>query len=90
MPWKGAKDPVVACTRAVHREATVTKTAKRHKHLKLDQGKIDFTKRYFGVASEQEAIDRAFGLLMQEQRIVRRLKVLGGVLRGDDRPWPHS
>lgn len=68
----------------------MTKTARRHKHLKLDQGKIDFAKRYFGVASEQEAIDRALGLLMQEQRIVRRLKVLGGVLRGDDRPWPYS
>jgi len=68
----------------------VTKTAKRHKHLKLDQDKIDFAKRYFGVASEQEAIDRALGLLMQEQRIVRRLKTLGGVLRGDDRPWPYS
>ena len=64
--------------------------ARRHKHLKLDQQKIDFAKRYFGVASEQEAIDRALGLLMQEQRIVRRLKALGGVLRGDDRPWPYS
>ena len=37
---------------------------KRHKHLKLDQQKIDFAKRYFGVTSEQEAIDRALGLLM--------------------------
>ena len=31
----------------------------RHKHLKLDQRKIDFARRYFGVKSEQEAIDRA-------------------------------
>src|SRR2546427_10459280 len=31
----------------------------RHKHLKLDQGKIDFAKRYFGVDSEQQAIERA-------------------------------
>ena len=64
--------------------------ARRHKHLKLDQRKIDFAKRYFGVTSEQEAIDRALGLLMDEERIVRRLKPLRGVLRGDERPWPYS
>ena len=63
---------------------------RRHKHLKLDQQKIDFAKRYFGVTSEQEAIDRALGLIMQEQGIVRRLKALGGVLRGDDPAWPYS
>ena len=63
---------------------------RRHKHLKLDQAKIDFAKRYFGVTSEREAIDRALGLLMQEQRIVRRLKAVGGTLRGDDGPWPYS
>jgi hypothetical protein len=57
---------------------------RRHKHLKLDQQKIDFAKRYFGVSSEQDAIDRALGLLMQEERIVRRLKVLRGALRGHD------
>lgn len=61
----------------------------RHKHLKLDQRKIDFAKRYFGVTREQEAIDRALALLMQEQRITRRLKPLRGILRGDDRPWPY-
>jgi hypothetical protein len=42
-------------------------TALRHKHLKLDQKKIDFAKRYFGVESEQEAIDRALSLLVEEQ-----------------------
>jgi hypothetical protein len=63
---------------------------RRHKHLKLDQQKIDFAKRYFGVASEQDAIARALGLLMQEEGIVRRLKALRGVLRGDDRAWPYS
>jgi hypothetical protein len=65
-------------------------TVRRHKHLKLDQQKIDFAKRYFGVTSEQDAIDRALGLLMQEERIVRRLKPLRGALRGDDRAWPYS
>ncbi len=63
--------------------------ATRHKRPKLDHRKIDFAKRYFGVASEQEAIDRALALLVQERRIIRRLKPLRGVLRGDDRPWPY-
>ena len=31
----------------------------KNKHLKLDQKKIDFAKRYFNVDTEQEAIDRA-------------------------------
>jgi hypothetical protein len=61
----------------------------RHKHLKLDQRKIDFAKRYFGVSAEQEAIDRALAMLMQEAQITRRLKALRGVLRGDSRPWPY-
>ena len=69
---------------------TMGAAVKRHKHLKLDQRKIDFAKRYFGVTSEQEAIDRALALLMQEERIVRRLRPLRGVLRGDDRAWPYS
>ena len=37
--------------------------ALKHKHLKLNQKKIDFAKRYFGVKSEQEAIDQALSLL---------------------------
>jgi hypothetical protein len=61
----------------------------RHKHLKLDQRKIDFARKYFGVKSEQEAIDRALSLLMEEQRIVQRMKPLAGALKGDDRRWPH-
>jgi len=64
-------------------------TALRHKHLRLDQRKINFAKRYFGVASEQEAIDRALALLMEEQRLVRAMKPLRGVLKGDKRPWPY-
>ena len=64
--------------------------AVRHKHLKLDQRKIDFAKRYFGVDSEQEAIDRALALLMDDERIVRRLRPLRGILKGDERPWTDA
>jgi hypothetical protein len=63
---------------------------RRHKHRKLDQRKINFAKRYFGVTSEQEAIDRALALLMEEQRITRHLKPLRGVLRGEERARPYS
>jgi hypothetical protein len=64
-------------------------TAVKHKHLKLDQKKIDFAKRYFGVKSEQEAIDRALSLLMEEEQLVKALKPLQGILKGDERPWPY-
>lgn len=61
----------------------------RHKHLKLDQKKIDFAKRYFGVDSEQEAIDRALSLLLEEQQLLAAMKPLKGSLKGDNRPWPY-
>jgi len=63
--------------------------AVKHKHLKLDQRKIDFAKRYFGVTSEQEAIDRALSLIMEEQQIIAALKPLKGSLKGDRRAWPY-
>ena len=63
--------------------------ARRHKHLKLDQRKIDFAKRYFAVSSEQEAIDRALALLMEEERLVKAMKPLKGALKRDRREWPY-
>jgi hypothetical protein len=63
--------------------------ALRHKHLKLDQKKIDFAKRYFGVASEQEAIDRALSLVVEEQQVLAAMKPLKGSLKADKRPWPY-
>ena len=63
--------------------------ARRHKHLKLDQRKIDFAKRYFGVKSEQEAIDRALALLMEEEQLVQAMKPLKCFLKRDHREWPY-
>jgi hypothetical protein len=65
------------------------RTRIRHKHLKLDQRKIAFAVRYFGVKSEQEAIDRALSLLMDEQELLASMKPLAGALKGDERPWPY-
>ena len=63
--------------------------ALKHKHLVLDQRKIDAAKRYFGVDSEQEAIDKALSLLIEEQRLSKALHPLKGILMGDERPWPY-
>ncbi|MDF0667337.1 MAG: hypothetical protein P0119_14850 [Nitrospira sp.] len=65
-------------------------TALKHKHLVLDQRKIDAAKRYFGVDSEQEAIDKALSLLIEEQRLSKALRPLKGILRGDEKPWPYQ
>jgi hypothetical protein len=62
----------------------------KHKHLVLDQRKINAAKRYFGVQSEQQAIDKALSLLVEEQRLNKVLRTLKGVLQGDDRPWPYQ
>lgn len=63
----------------------------KHKHLVLDQRKINAAKRYFGVQSEQQAIDKALSLLVEEQRLNKMmLRPLKGVLKGDDRPWPYQ
>jgi hypothetical protein len=67
----------------------MSETPLKHKHLKLDQRKIDFAKRYFGVKTEQEAVDRALSLLMEEEQLVEALKPLRGILKGDESPWPY-
>ncbi|MFZ5471349.1 MAG: hypothetical protein ACOZIN_18150 [Myxococcota bacterium] len=61
----------------------------RHKHLKLDQTKIDFARRFFGVDSEQEAIDRALEFFMEEDRIRKELKPLARALKDDPSPFPY-
>jgi hypothetical protein len=53
----------------------------KHKHLKLDQAKIDRAKKLLGVTTEQETIERALDLVLSEEPILkvhRRLKSVGG------------
>lgn len=53
----------------------------RHKHLKLDQTKIDRAKKLLGARTEQETIERALDLVLGEEPILkahRRLKAVGG------------
>ncbi|HVV49287.1 MAG TPA: type II toxin-antitoxin system VapB family antitoxin [Polyangia bacterium] len=54
----------------------------RHKHLKLDQTKIDKARRLFGVKTEQETIERALDLVIAEEPILRahrKVKNAGGL-----------
>jgi hypothetical protein len=53
--------------------------ALEHKHLKLDQAKIDRAKRLLRAKTEQETIDRALDLLLAEEAILRvHKKIRGG------------
>ncbi|HEY6478332.1 MAG TPA: type II toxin-antitoxin system VapB family antitoxin [Polyangia bacterium] len=45
--------------------------AVRHKHLKLEQTKIDKARRLFGVKTEQETIELALDLVIAEGPILR-------------------
>ncbi len=52
-----------------------------HKHLKLNQRKIDQARRALGAKTEQETLDRALDMVLAEQRIIRVLrrgKAIGG------------
>ena len=53
----------------------------RHKHLKLDQAKIDRAKKLLGAKTEQETIERALDVVLAEEAILRahrRLRRVGG------------
>ena len=53
----------------------------RHKHLKLDQRKIDQARRALGTTTEQETLERALDMVLAEDRIIRVLrrgKKMGG------------
>jgi hypothetical protein len=54
----------------------------RHKHLKLDQSKIDKARRLFGAKTEQETIERALDIVIAEEPILRahrKIKNVGGL-----------
>jgi hypothetical protein len=60
----------------------IVNMAVRHKHLKLDQTKIDKARRLFGVKTEQETIERALDLVIAEEPILRahrKVKNAGGL-----------
>jgi hypothetical protein len=50
----------------------------RHKHLKLDQTKIDRAKKLLNAKTEQETIERALDLLLGEDAILRAHRKVRG------------
>jgi hypothetical protein len=46
----------------------------RHKHLQLDQGKLDRARRVLGARTETETLDRALDLVVSEADIDRALR----------------
>jgi hypothetical protein len=63
--------------------------AVRHKHLKLEQSKIDRARRLLGARTEQETVERALDAVLAEAPILRahrRIKAVGGFLDAFRRP----
>lgn len=53
----------------------------RHKHLKIEQTKLDRARRLLGAKTEQETVERALDVLLGEEAILRahrRVKGVGG------------
>lgn len=51
----------------------------RHKHLKLEQRKLDRAKRLLRAKTEQETVERALDVLLGEEPILRAHKKLRGI-----------
>lgn len=49
-------------------------SAVRHKHLRLDQEKLDRARRILGAKTETETLDRALDLVVADGRIDRALR----------------
>jgi len=56
-------------------------TVVRHKHVQLDQGKLDRAKRVLGAQTETETLDRALDLVVSEAHIDRALRSARGKTR---------
>lgn len=50
----------------------------RHKHLQLDQGKLDRARRILGARTETEALDRALSIVVSEADIGKTLRKIRG------------
>ena len=57
--------------------------ALKHKHLKIDQAKLDRAKRVIKLATEQETVDRALDAVLAEESIIRahrKARAVGGMI----------
>ena len=53
-------------------------TAPRHKHVQLDQAKLNRAKRILGAKTETEALDRALNLVVSEADVDKTLRKVRG------------
>lgn len=53
--------------------------ALRHKHLRLDQTKIDRARRLLRAKTEQETLERALDLVLAEEPVLRAHRKVRGV-----------
>lgn len=56
-------------------------TAVRHKHLQIDQDKLDRAKSVLGAKTETETIERALTLIVDEYELDKPLKRVKGRMR---------
>jgi hypothetical protein len=56
----------------------MTVIALRHKHVQLDQRKLDRARRVLGARTETEALDRALDIVVTEAEIDRALRSARG------------
>lgn len=54
---------------------------RRHKHLQIDQDKLDRAKSVLGAKTETETIERALTLVLEEQTLDKSLKRAKGRLQ---------
>lgn len=50
----------------------------RHKHVRIDQAKLEKAKRVLDVATDTEALDRALSIVVAEGEIDETLQAIGG------------
>lgn len=60
-------------------EYTFVNMAIRHKHLKLEQTKLTRAKKLIGAKTEQETVERALDILLDEEPILRALRGARGI-----------
>jgi hypothetical protein len=73
---------VIAVVPAMFMDHNIVNMAVRHKHLKLDQTKIDRARRLLGTKTEQETVERALDLALAEAPILRahrKIRAVGGL-----------
>jgi hypothetical protein len=56
-------------------------TLVRHKHVRIDQAKLDRAKKVLGASTDTEALDRALTLVVSEAEVDAVLRRAGGKTR---------